>query len=84
MDNPVVYNTIKDYILSFKRKYINPFVDNFFFLLINIYNCFKCGNCIDVKLNTFEFLPLNAPVEETNIEEIIDDYFGKKKIHILP
>ena len=22
MDNPVVYNTIKDYILSFKRKYI--------------------------------------------------------------
>ena len=78
MDNPVVYNTIKDYILSFKRKYINPFVDNFFFLLINIYNCFKCGNCIDVKLNTFEFLPLNAPVEETNIEEIIDDYFGAK------
>ena len=44
MDNPVVYNTIKDYILSFKRKYINPFVDNFFFLLINIYKCYNCDN----------------------------------------
>ena len=78
MDNPVVYNTIKEYLLSFKTKYINPFVDNFFFLLLNIYKCYKCGNCIETKVNTFEFLPLNAPEQETNIEKIIDDYFTTK------
>ena len=78
MDDPVIYKTFKERILFFKTKYINPFVDNFFYLLVNIYKCYNCGNCLKPKINIFEFLPLNAPKNETNIENIISDYFATK------
>jgi serine/threonine protein kinase len=78
MNDPIVYNTIKENILTFKKKYINPFVDNFFFILANISKCVVCNYCIEIKIKICEFLQLDTPDQETNIKKIIDDYFTTK------
>ena len=79
MNDPIIYNTIKDNILTFKKKYINPFVDNFFFILANISKCVFCNYCIETKLQICGFLQLDTPEQETNIKKIIDDYFTTKR-----
>ena len=74
-----IYNSIREKIYSFKNNYKGPFVENFYFLLLNLSKCPVCGNFFGISnFEVTEFLQLDVPNSESNIQDIINDYFTPK------
>ena len=74
-----IYNSIREKIISFKNNYKGPFVENFYFLLLDLSKCPVCGNFFGISnFVVTEFLQLDVPNSESNLQEIINDYFTPK------
>ena len=79
MDIPKIYNSMKEKILSFKNNYKGPFVENFYFLLLNLSKCPVCGNLFGISNSEVtQFLQLDVPKLENNLQDLINDYFTPK------
>ena len=46
MNNQGIYNSMSKKIFEFKNKYKGSFVDNFYFLLLNLSKCPQCANLL--------------------------------------
>ena len=69
-------NNAKKNIDSFKEKYRNTFVDNFYFILLNIVVCTECGYKIDIKSNLVTYY-IELPASSKNsISELIYKYMS--------
>ena len=76
MNNQNIYNSISKKISDFKNKYKGSFVDNFYFLILNLSKCPQCGNLFGIhNYEISSFLQLAVPNKLNNIKELIDDFF---------
>lgn len=72
-DNYIDNTKIK--INQFKNNYRNVFVDNFYFILLNIYQCFTCNRIVNIKYDVSYFIELSAsPVDM--ISNLIMEYMS--------
>ena len=79
MNKENVYNSISKTILNFKDRYKSPFVDNFFFIILNLSICPSCRNLFGLKeTHVGQFLQLDVPNPQNNINQLINDYFNLK------
>ena len=79
LNNQNVYNLISTKILSFKDKFRGPFVDNFYFLMLLLSKCPQCGSLFGIsEFEVAQFLPLDVPNPENNIQDLINNYFAPK------
>ena len=77
INNPNVYNSVSQKILTFKNQYKSPFVDNFYFLILNISKCPQCGNPFGIHdYHIAQFLQLDVPNPNNTINELINNYFN--------
>ena len=79
MNNPQVYNQLKANIFEFKNNFRGFFVEKFYFMILNIYNCVKCNSFFEMKTQINSFLQLDVPNPENEISQLIDKYFSQKK-----
>ena len=76
MNNQNIYNSISKKISDFKNKYKGSFVDNFYFLILNLSKCPQCGNLFGIhNYEISSFLQLAVSNKLNNIKELIDDFF---------
>ena len=79
MNSQGIYNSMSKKIFEFKNKYKGSFVDNFYFLLLNLSKCPQCGNLLGYHSPEIaSFLQLNVPNQLNNIQELINDFFTPK------
>ena len=77
INNPNVYNSVSQKILTFKNQYKSPFVDNFYFLILSISKCPQCGNPFGIHdYHIAQFLQLDVPNPNNTINELINNYFN--------
>ena len=76
MNNQNVYNSISQKILNFKNNYKSPFVENFYFVILNISKCPQCGKLFGIgDFQIAQFLQLDVPNPHNNITDLINNYF---------
>ena len=79
MNIQTIYSSIKEIILNFQHNYKGPFVDQFYFLIITLSKCPKCGNLFGISsLDITQFLQLNVPNQESDIQNLINEFFTPK------
>ena len=80
MYNINVYNEISIAINNFKNNYKGPFVDNFYFLILNVSKCPNCNNILNTRTQAAQFLKLDVVKEQNFIWELINNYFFPKTV----
>ena len=79
MNNPKISKTIKEKILDFKKNYKDPFTENFCFLILNLSKCPSCESLFGISgFNIAMFLQLDVLKLESNVSDLIKDYFTPK------
>ena len=78
------YPKIYEKIEKFKNNYTSPFVDNFYFILLELTKCNNCQNIIDVKSIFSFFLILKGEINGANVSNLIDDYIRSPSNNGLP
>ena len=76
--NQLIYNSVSQNILNFKNNYKDPFVDNFYFLVLSVSRCPNCNNLFGIRFLVNQFLQLDVKNPQNNISDIINDYFYPK------
>ena len=74
---PKVYETID----AFKKDYHSPFVNNFYYILLNLVNCPKCFRLLNAEIKdnygVSSYIPLNGVIVD-RVSSLLDRYMSKK------
>ena len=74
-----IYDSLKQRIISFQNKYIGPFVENCYLLVLICSKCPSCGNLFGIRnYDVAGFLQLDVNPQKNNLQGLIDDYFIPK------
>ena len=72
---PKIYKAIE----TFRNKYSNPFVDFFYFILLLLTKCSKCGKIVDAQSNCSYFIYLNGWIQGAKVSHLIENYINSEK-----
>ena len=73
----VIYEEMKEG--DFKKNYKDPFTENFCFLILNLSKCPSCESLFGISgFNIAMFLQLDVLKLESNVSDLIKDYFTPK------
>ena len=79
IEDPRIYESISQKIYFFKNNYKGPFVDNFYFIMSYVSKCPQCSITFGFgEFSISQFLQLDVPNYESNLSDIINDYFTPK------
>jgi len=74
---PKVYEIIED----FKKEYHSPFINNFYYLLLNLIKCPKCNHVLNAEIkNNYgisSFFPLPGLIED-RVSNLLEAYMSKQ------
>ena len=73
---PQVHKTIE----NFKNKYHSPFVNNFYYILLNLVNCPRCNKVMHAVIKdnfgVSSYIPLNGDIVD-KVSSLLDRYMSK-------